>query len=200
MGEEKKMLMTDETKEWFESIFVRNMPGLTGQKVRRIYWSRQFRSGSRFFILPGCLITSPGNIDVGEDAVIVDGCRLYAHDGGKIAIGDRVRINNNVQLNASNGGEIVIGREAIIAPNVVIRASNHKYARKDMPIVKQGHEGRTIRIGDDVWIGANAVILPGVTIGNGAVIGAGAVVDDNVPAYALAAGVPARVIKENCRS
>jgi len=84
----------------------------------------------------------------------------------------------------------------MVGPNVVIRASNHGAERIDVPMWDQGHTGGRIVIGDDVWIGANAVIVPNVTIGSHVVIAAGAVVTRDVPDYAVVAGVPARVIAD----
>ena len=125
---------------------------------------------------------------------------FYANDGGKIRIGDRVSIHSNVSFGAANGGEIYIGSDALIGPNVVIRACNHNFKDKSLPINKQGHVADKVTVAEDVWIGANVVILPGVNIGRGAVIGAGAVVTKDIPPCSMAAGVPARVVKENCRS
>ena len=127
-------------------------------------------------------------------------CSLYANGNGLIKIGDRVSINSNVILGGSEDGEIIIGSDVLIGPNVVIRASGHHYLQKDILINQQGHTGGKIIIGDDVWIGANVVILPNVTIGEGAVIGAGAVVNKDIPSHSLAAGAPATIIKENCRN
>jgi len=80
---------------------------------------------------------------------------------------------------------------------VSLIASGHAYQRRDLPINKQGTANAAgLTIGDDVWIGANAVVLPGVVVGTGAVIAAGAVVTADVPPYAVAAGVPARVVGE----
>jgi galactoside O-acetyltransferase len=92
------------------------------------------------------------------------------------------------------GGRIVIGNDVMIGPNAVLRASNHGAERIDVPMWNQPHTGGTIEIGDDVWIGANVVVVPNVKIGSHAIVAAGAVVTRDVPDYALAAGVPARVI------
>jgi len=125
---------------------------------------------------------------------------MYAHNNGLLKIGDRVNINHNVMLGASDNGEIIIGNDVLVGPNVVIRASNHVSSQKDIPINQQGHAAGRIVIEDDVWIGANSVILPNITIGKGAVIGAGSVVTKDVPFYSLAGGVPAKVIKDNFRT
>lgn len=189
-----------ESIEVFEYFFVTNLPGRIGRLIRYLYWSKKFYRSSSFVIAQGCIITNPKNIIIGENTNIMHNCCLYAHNNGFIKIGDRVNINGNVILGAADNGEIVIGNDVAIGPNVVIRASNHKYTHKDIPISKQGHTGGKIIIEDDVWLGANVVVLPNLTIGKGAVIGAGAVVNRDISPYALAGGVPAKVIKENCRT
>lgn len=89
---------------------------------------------------------------------------------------------------------IYIGRNVLIGPNVVFRASNHAFKRRDTIIRQQGHKPGRIIVGDDVWIGANAVILPNVDVGMGAVIGAGSVVNKEVASYTIVGGVPAKQI------
>jgi acetyltransferase-like isoleucine patch superfamily enzyme len=100
---------------------------------------------------------------------------------------------NNIR---AGGGVIKIGDNCSISQHITIVASNHGIAKgkliREQPWVT---ENNFVIIEDDVWIGANSVILPGVTIGIGAVIGAGSVVTKNIPAFAIAAGNPARVIK-----
>jgi acetyltransferase-like isoleucine patch superfamily enzyme len=81
----------------------------------------------------------------------------------------------------------------MIAPHVMLAGGNHRFSRTDIPILEQGDDSVGIRIGNDVWIGANAVVLDGVSIGNGAVVGAGSVVTQNVPEFAVVVGVPARI-------
>ncbi|MBN1431653.1 MAG: acyltransferase [Methanomicrobiaceae archaeon] len=97
-------------------------------------------------------------------------------------------------LNADCGGSIIIGNNVLIGPNVVVRSADHNFSSADTLIQKQGHTGGRITIEDDVWIGANAVILKGVTIKTGAVVGAGAVVTKDVDEYVIAGGVPAKKI------
>lgn len=109
-------------------------------------------------------------------------------------IGNWVSVNTNVQIGAADSGEIIIGNDVLIGPNVVIRASNHVYDRVDIPIREQGHSGGKIVIEDDVWIAANAVVLPDVVIGKVAVVAAGAVVTSDVPPYQIVGGVPSKII------
>jgi len=84
----------------------------------------------------------------------------------------------------------------MIGPDVVVLSASHKFDRTDIPMCQQGGEPlRPVYIGDDVWIGTRAIILPGRKIGKGAIIGAGAVVTKDVPEYAIVGGNPARVIR-----
>jgi acetyltransferase-like isoleucine patch superfamily enzyme len=112
-----------------------------------------------------------------------------------IKIGQRTAINEFNNLRAS-GGEIVIGNDCLIAEYVSIIATNYSTAR-GTPMREQMTDPRRTRvqIGDDVWIGTHAVILPGAVIGTGSVIGAGAVVTAQIPNYAVAVGVPAKVMR-----
>jgi acetyltransferase-like isoleucine patch superfamily enzyme len=116
-------------------------------------------------------------------------------DNSKLIIGSNTYIGeyNNIR---AGGGIIKIGNYCSISQHITIVASNHGIA-KDTIIKDQAWSTKKnfVTIEDDVWIGANSVILPGVTIGKGAVIGAGSVVTKDIPAYAIAIGNPARVIK-----
>ena len=112
--------------------------------------------------------------------------------GPGLEIGD----NSGVGINCEIYGPVKIGNNVMMGPEVVIYTSGHKHDRVDVPMIEQGsEESRAVTIGNDVWIGRRAIIMPGVTIGNGCIIGAGAVVTKDVPDYSIAGGVPARVIK-----
>lgn len=90
---------------------------------------------------------------------------------------------------------ITIGEDVLIAGSVSIRDSNHKFDRLDVPIVAQGIRSSPIRIGNGVWIAQGASILEGVTIGDDAIIAAGAIVNRDVPAGAIVGGIPAKLLK-----
>lgn len=110
---------------------------------------------------------------------------------GDIVIGDRSRVG----IHNTIIGPVTIGNDVILAQGVVVTALNHQYADLSRPISQQPVETRPVVIGDEVWIGANAVVLPGVTIGRHAVVAAGAVVTRDVPEKCVVGGVPARIIK-----
>ncbi len=117
--------------------------------------------------------------------------RIYISDASHVSIGFGCQINENVFI---QGG--TIGNHVMIAPNVAILNSTHNIERTDIPMVMQEDEwGIDPIIEDDVWIGRNAIILPGVIIEKGAVVAAGAVVTSNVEEYAIVGGVPAKFIK-----
>ncbi len=192
-------ILIGEIEEWWVHLFIQNIPGRAGLVIRRFWWRGRLRESSVFSLYPECVITGAERISMGKDVIVSRRTCLYAHDDGVIAIGNRASFNSGVIVSAADGGRVTIGSNVLVGPNVVMRSRNHVHSRKDIPIRDQGHMGGPIVIGDDVWIGANAVILPDVTIGSGAVIGAGAVVTKDVPGYALAGGVPAKVIREDCR-
>jgi acetyltransferase-like isoleucine patch superfamily enzyme len=110
-----------------------------------------------------------------------------------IDIGDETFINHLCSIWASPLGPIHIGKNVLLGPNVAIFSSNHGIAPHEL-IRRQAGRDSPIHIGDDVWIGANSVVTSGVTIGQGAVIGAGAIVTRDVPAMSICGGVPARVL------
>ena len=110
---------------------------------------------------------------------------------GDVIIGNDTRIG----LHCTVIGPVVIGSHVNLAQGITISALNHNFADRTMPIDAQGVTTRPIVIEDDVWIGANAVVLPGVRIGKHAVVAAGSVVTRDVPSCSLVAGVPAVVKK-----
>jgi acetyltransferase-like isoleucine patch superfamily enzyme len=114
------------------------------------------------------------------------------HQHGYFEIGDHSYVGCNAVLGA--GGGIRIGHNVLIGQSVNIHAENHNFADVTRRINEQGVTYQTVTIEDDVWIGSRVMILAGVTIGRGAVVGGGAVVTNSIPAYAIAVGVPARVI------
>ncbi len=104
--------------------------------------------------------------------------------------------HSGVGIDARINGKVIIGNNVMMGPEVAIFARNHAFDRTDVSMDQQGFsEEKPVVIGNDVWIGARVLILPGVHVGNGAVLGAGAVVTKDVPDYAIVGGNPARILK-----
>lgn len=114
------------------------------------------------------------------------------HYPANVSVGTEVFINRGVTITAP--APISIGDKVLIGPYTVINSGNHRFARVDRPIREQGHDLAPIHIQDDVWIGAQATVLAGTTVGHGAVVAAGAVVTRDVAPHSVVAGVPARLV------
>lgn len=108
-----------------------------------------------------------------------------------IRIGSRSELGTRclIQANVSIGDDVMMG------PDVKIYSRNHGHERTDIPMMDQGQIEKTTHIGNDVWLGANCLIMPGVRVGNHCIIAAGAVVTKDTPDYAIMGGSPARVVK-----
>ena len=111
---------------------------------------------------------------------------------GDVVIGDHTRIG----LHNTIIGPVTIGSHVNLAQGITVTALNHNFEAPERRIDEQGVSTQQVIIGDDIWIGANAVVRPGVTVGNHCVIAAGAVVTKDVPPHSLVAGVPAKIIKQ----
>lgn len=117
--------------------------------------------------------------------------KVYIGNQGKVQIGKDCHINENVFIQNA-----IIGSYVMIAPGVAIVANSHVTTRTDIPMSLQGKvKDKRVTIEDDVWIGRNAIILPGIVIHKGAIVGAGSVVTKDVEAYTVVGGVPAKKIK-----
>ena len=145
----------------------------------KIYWSvrmdtppyRKFSLGKRSVIESFCCINNAvGDVIIGDDT--------------------RIGIHNTII------GPVTIGNHVNLAQGITVTALNHNFKDTSLRIDEQGFSTKPIVIEDDVWIGANAVILPGVTIGKHVVVAAGAVVTKDVPDNTIVGGVPAKEIKK----
>lgn len=115
-----------------------------------------------------------------------------------VQFGDGLTIGNGsgIGANSTIPSAVVIGKNVMMGQEVLMFTSNHRTDRLDIPMGAQGQtESKAIIIGNDVWIGARVIILPGVHVGNGAVIGAGAIVTKDVPDYEVWGGNPAKKMK-----
>jgi len=167
-----------------------------------------------FLIHCAIRLASPGVVLISGGQKIAAGVHLRASDGGRIVLGDDCKLSRGVEIVAQRGhvevgprshvgpwstvvakNAVVIGADCLIAERVSIRDQNHRiYGDPAIPIRSAGMESAPIRIGNNVWIGAGAVILKGVTIGAGAVVAANAVVNRDVAENEIVGGVPARRI------
>ncbi len=146
-------------------------PGTLGARLNRLLVKHIFRQcGQAVNIRPGVYFGSGKNISMGDDSML----------GQDSIIGSTA--------------DVVIGKDVMMGPQVLIYTSNHGM-EAETPMRLQPLASAPVRIGDDVWIGARCIILAGITIGDGAVLAAGAVVAADVPAQAIVGGVPAKVLK-----
>jgi acetyltransferase-like isoleucine patch superfamily enzyme len=132
-------------------------------------------------------------IELGAGVFVGAGSWLHSHAGGRIRIGDGCRFAGFAVISAAVS--IEIEDDVLMARNVHVLDHHHRFDRLDVPVHAQGVAGHApVRIRRGAWIGANAVVLPGVTIGRNAVIGANSVVREDVPDFGVAAGAPAQVV------
>lgn len=149
--------------------------------------------GENVLIHPDVEIRYPEQISLGDNVQLRKGVVLQPSRKYPLSIGDYTGVNPYVCIY----GRVSIGKYVMIAPHVMIAGGNHSFTDTDTPMImqcKSTNEG--IIIDDDVWIGANAVILDGVHIEKGAVVGAGSVVTKNVKSYGVVAGNPAVKINQ----
>lgn len=167
--------------------------------VQRYFVPRLFTT-AYYFIKYGCLISRQSNVQFSSAITfgkgsVVKPFAVIQTQGGRISFGKDCAISSFNHI-STGVDDVVIGDAVRIAPNVTILGGSRNFKMKDIPIVEQGSHHGGLHIARDVLVGAGAVILPGYRIGEGAVIGAGSVVDSDIPPYAIVAGVPATVIGE----
>lgn len=143
---------------------------------------------------PGVLVFHADRVWIGRDVYVGHHAILKGYHAGDLRIGDGTWIGQQCFFHAA--GDLTIGANVGIGPGVKIITSYHAEAGRDVPILHAPVELAPVVIEDDADLGVGAIVLPGVTVGRGAQIGAGAVVTRDVPAYAVAAGNPARVLRE----
>lgn len=135
----------------------------------------------------------PSTLTIGDNSKIKRRAAVTSKSG-RLVIGKDCAIGHMSEILCERA-DIIIGDGVRIAAEVFISTGNHLFREKEIPIHKQGFEYKSVVIDDDVWIGRRSMIMPGVKIGKGAVIAAGAVVTKDVLQYGVYAGVPAKLIK-----
>jgi acetyltransferase-like isoleucine patch superfamily enzyme len=151
------------------------------------------RLGHGVVIEPHVLVFHPENIEIGDEVYVGHYTILKGYYQNKMTIGAGTWIGQQCFLHSAGG--LTIGRNVGIGPGVKMITSVHAEEGIETPILHSRIECAPIVIEDDADIGIGVIVLPGVTIGRGAQVGAGAVVHTDVPPYAVAAGVPARVLR-----
>lgn len=178
-----------------------------------LYWIYR-RTGRGTVIAPGVRVFHPWRLKLGRRVTINSGTRFQIGPGSSVEIGDDCRIESNVVFAVYNGfvkfgnhsgvqtgcilhgrGGLTIGDNVMIAAGCVFVPFSHNYSAVDKPMISQGVTPKGIVLEDDVWLGTGVRVLTGVRIGRGAIVGAGAVVNRDIPPYAVAVGVPARVVR-----
>jgi acetyltransferase-like isoleucine patch superfamily enzyme len=193
------------------------VPGALGLALRKVLYPRLLGTCGRNVVFgQNVALRHPHKIRIGNDVAIDDNVLLDAKgaDNEGVTIGNGVFIGRNTILSCRNGSiriadganigfncEIFSASLVTIGPNVLMAAygyligGDHDFSDATQPVLAQERRSSGVTIGDGAWLGAGAKILDGVEIGAGSIVGAGAVVRESIPAGAIAAGIPARVIK-----
>lgn len=146
---------------------------IVGNRLRRLFYKIHLKKmGKNVTVSSNVHIEAPFNILIGNNCSFNKGCWI------------------------SGGGGLIIQDDVIIGPKVIIHSANHNYDNPNSLIREQGHTFKQVMICNNVWVGAGAIILPGVTINPNSIVGAGAVVTKDVPSNCIVGGSPARIIKK----
>jgi acetyltransferase-like isoleucine patch superfamily enzyme/putative methionine-R-sulfoxide reductase with GAF domain len=207
-------------REVLVTTFLGWIPSIAlGAKLRNVLYRTIFaRIGSSVYIQNGVEFLSASCIEISDGVHIFNDVRLNArgHEKNKICLGKGVALERGVEIGSlentcihihentyiapyvciAGPGNIKIGKHCMIAAHSGIYANNHNFADMTVLIREQGVTRKGIIIEDNCWLGHGVTVLDGVTIGQGSVIGAGSVVTKDIPAFSVAVGVPAKVIRD----
>jgi acetyltransferase-like isoleucine patch superfamily enzyme len=190
--------------------------------LRGLWWRPRLRScAGPFFVGRRVVIRHPHKFSVGRSVTLEDDVRIDALSRHGIRLGNNVNVAKFTVIETTGvisnlgegfemgdnsnlgdfcfvgaGGGVRIGNNVLIGQRVSFHSENHRFERTDIPIKEQGVTRQGIVVEDDCWIGAGSIILAGVTIGHGSIIGAGSVVTRSVPPMSVAAGVPAKILRQ----
>jgi acetyltransferase-like isoleucine patch superfamily enzyme len=152
------------------------------------------RVGADCVFEPSVLIFHPENVALGHNVYVGHFSILKGYHNAQMQIGDETWIGQQCFLHSAGG--LTVGCRVGIGPGVKIITSMHEEAGRALPILDAPIRFRAVTIEDHADLGVGAIVLPGVTVGRGAQVGAGAVVTHDVPPYSVVAGSPARVLRE----
>lgn len=191
-------------------------PAATGQLTRLLHGSDNVRiePGLRVDGMPRVLVDPGASIEIGVNVELRSGVEIRAHNSARVVIGDGARIDRGVRILAANNAEVTIaagariglgtvlnggdsiyiGAKALVSGYVYLQTSMHSFQNLEVAIRDQGYTHAPLEVRDEAWIGAHAVIMPGVVIGEGAIVGSNAVVTKSVADQTIVAGVPAKQI------
>jgi len=199
------------------TMLFQNMPGALGIFCRNLFYPMLFKKvGKGVSFGRGITVRHPGKITIENDVVIDDFCVLDAKgiNNHGIYISEKTFIGRNSIIYCKNGdvtleknvnigfnsmifsgSSVSLGENTILASFVYIIGGGHDYSRTDIPVSEQEKPSLGIRVERNCWLGAGVKVFDGVNIGEDTIVGAGAVVIRDIPAFSIAAGVPARVAK-----
>ena len=194
-----------------------NLPGALGLFLRsKLYPGLLGRVGRNVTFGANVVLRHPHKIVIGDNVVIDDHCCLDAKGTTNqgIRIGSGVFLGRNAILSCKNGDIVLeddanvgfnveifsasrvrVGKKVLVAAYTYLVGGDHLYDRTDVPVLDQGRTARGIDVDDHAWLGAHVVVTDGSRVGRDAIVGAGAVVVGEVPDFAIAAGIPARVVR-----
>lgn len=174
--------------------------------IRRAYITARKKTlfkhfGKGSLLAPGVKILTPQNVSIGENSSIMSNCIIETcvtnSKNPELTIGDKVSIGEYSHITCAN--RIVIGNGVLTGRFVLITDNSHGKITEEesniLPLSRKIHSSGPVFIGDNVWIGDKATILPNVTIGKGSIVAANAVVTKDVSEYSVVAGVPAKIIR-----
>lgn len=169
-------------------------------RLRSAYWKAVIRHykghvGNKFTVRSGASFSfsNGSEIKIGSQVTLAEHAAVFVGPNAKLFIGSNVFIGRGATIVSNK--ELSIGEGSQLAHYVTIIDTDHKFGDRKAPLITQGSISAPVQIGNNVWIGTQAVILKGKTIGEHAVIGAGALVTQDVPPRHLAVGNPARIIE-----
>ncbi|MCA1809907.1 MAG: acyltransferase [Lentisphaerae bacterium] len=199
-------------------LFCATLPGALGLFLRSKLYPRLLGACGRNVVFgANVVLRHPHKIRIGDNVIIDDNCLLDAkgRDNAGITIGSGVFLGRNSILSCKNGdivledrvnigfnaevfsgNRVVIGADTLVAAYCYFIGGDHASADAGAAINRQGTTARGITVGPSCWFGAGVKVLDGLTVGSDCIVGAGAVVTKDIPDYAVAVGLPARVIRD----
>jgi len=200
----------------FVTLLAQAIPGALGLVLRKLLYPRLLGACGRNVVFgQNVVLRHPRKIRIGDNVVVDDNCLLDAKGDGNrgIRIGSGVFLGRNTILSCKNGdidlgdrtnigfncevfsaSHVVLGADTLLAAYCYIVGGDHDFSDTSKAVLAQGRFSKGVTVGDGVWMGSGAKVLDGVSVGRHAIIGAQAVVREDVPDYGVAVGVPAKVI------